>query len=712
MGRIIPLQGLAPGLLPEEASLARPEQFYQDSAATYRHIFNVVREGVLIYTWDGRLAETNQAALELLGYSRQQLLGRQTRFLAAPGRKQLPGLFRALRLALAGRPQQLEFWIRHGQGHSLPLQLKLVRGEFGGQPAIIALARDGRQQSPHFDPLTGLPNRNLLGERLRLEMGRIRKHGGRLAIAYLDLDGFKPINDELGHDIGDQVLRALGQRLQGLIGPRGSVARIGGDEFICLLPLKPGEQHGPRLELLLEAIASPCLELTPRLSLSGSLGVTFFPDDDESPDLLLRHADLAMYEAKRQGSNRIAYFDVAAARRENELQQTRRAIRLGLQQQQFRLFYQPKVDMRRGTVVGLEALIRWQHPERGLLPPAAFLPAAENDELIVSIGQWTLKTALAQIQSWWQQGLNLGVSVNLAARHLHHPEFMAHLQRLLADYPSLEPGQLELEILETTALENTGRAREIINSCARLGVGFSLDDFGTGYSSLAYLKTLPATTLKIDQCFIRDILHEPGEVAIVQGIISLARAFRQQVIAEGVETAECGALLLQLGCDQAQGYGIAHPMPADQVPGWLRSWRPPALWQQLADKRWAQEDHSLLAIGVEHRHWIKGILEYIGTGQPLGDDSLFDPGMTRLGRWYEGRGRALYGDSPEFANLEAPLRQIHVSVQEIAELLAREQPQAARQRVAALEAQRDQVLAALTRLQLRVAHPVQGSRLQ
>lgn len=706
MGQVIPLPETFSGRHVEPAFLGRTELFYRESAATYRSIVNAICESVLIYTWEGRLVEANDAALRLLGFSRQKLLGRSARHLASPKRNDLPKLFRALRLTMTGLPQQLEFWARHANGHSLPLQLQLSQCDFYGMPAVLVIARDIREQHSHFDPLTRLPNRILLGERLRQALQLAHQTSQRLAIAYLDLDGFKPINDRHGHDVGDQVLVEVAQRLAQLIGENGTVARIGGDEFVCILPQEAGIAPEPQLELLLEAVASPYACVSAQMSISASLGVTFFPDDDSSADALLRHADQAMYIAKRTGTNRIAYFDVDAARRESELQQTRRRIQTGLQHDEFRLYYQPKVNMRSGSIIGLEALIRWQHPERGLLTPGLFLPAAEDCDLIVEIGIWTLEAALAQIQEWWLQGLNLNVSVNLSARQLHRPDFVSKLTQLLGRYPNLAPGQLELEILETTALENTGRVRQVIDACAKLGVRFSLDDFGTGYSSLAYLKSLPATTLKIDQCFIREILDEPGEVAIAEGIISLAHAFHQEVIAEGVESIAHGQLLLQLGCDLAQGYGIARPMPAEEVAGWVAAWQPPPLWQELASWQWAHEDHPLIAIAVEHRHWVRGILEALEAGEPLGDESLFDPGLTRLGCWYEGRGFSLYGRLPAFADIEVPLHRIHVTVQRIATLLTNGKQDEARQLKTLLEGEHDQVLAALWQLQLQVARVI------
>ena len=292
----------------------------------------------------------------------------------------------------------------------------------------------------------------------------------------------------------------------------------------------------------------------------------------------------ALYQAKQAGKNRFHVFDDARDRavrgHHKKIGRIQRALREG----EFALHYQPKVNLRSGAVTGVEALIRWQHPERGLLAPGLFLPDIENHPLAVEVGEWVIATALAQVEAWQTQGLDLPVSVNIAAHHLQQADFVARLKTLLAAHPAVSPERLELEVLESSALEDIGNVSAIIAACAELGVGFALDDFGTGYSSLTYLKRLPARVLKIDQSFVRDMLNDPDDLTIIDGVLGLANAFGREVIAEGVETVAHGVALLQLGCELAQGYGIARPMPAEQLIAWRQHWQPDPRWTQMPQR--------------------------------------------------------------------------------------------------------------------------------
>jgi diguanylate cyclase (GGDEF)-like protein len=431
----------------------------------------------------------------------------------------------------------------------------------------------------HFDPLTGLPNRVLLSDRLQQAMSQSQRQGRTLAVIYLDLDGFKPINDRHGHAIGDQLLVTLAQRMKEVLREGETLSRIGGDEFVAVLvDLEEPQDCTPVLYRLLQAAAEPIIAGDFTLSVSASIGVTFFPQDNGDADLLLRHADQAMYQAKQNGKNRYHLFDVAQDAAITTRHESIDRIRRALAANEFVLHFQPKVDMRTGRVVGVEALIRWQQPELGLLPPANFLPVIEGHALIIDIGEWVIESALAQLDQWNGMGLNLPVSVNIDASQLQRSGFVEQLTDLLARHPGIKPGQLELEILESSALDDIEHVAKLMYQCRELGVNFSLDDFGTGYSSLTYLKRLPAETLKIDRSFVLDMLDDPDDLAIVRGVIGLAEAFRRQAIAEGVETIAHGTRLLALGCSLAQGYCIARPMPADEIPGWVAHWRPDNAW--------------------------------------------------------------------------------------------------------------------------------------
>jgi EAL domain-containing protein (putative c-di-GMP-specific phosphodiesterase class I) len=297
---------------------------------------------------------------------------------------------------------------------------------------------------------------------------------------------------------------------------------------------------------------------------------------------MLRQADQTMYQAKLAGKNRYHIFDAAHDSSLRVHHEGVERIRQGLANQEFVLHYQPKVNMRSGKVIGAEALIRWQHPRDGLLVPADFLPMIEEHPLAVTLGEWVIDTALAQVAQWHLAGFDLPVSVNVGARQIQQSDFVDRLCAILARHPTVKPSKLELEILETSALEDIARVSQVIEDCAQMGVMFALDDFGTGYSSLTYLKRLRVNALKIDQSFVCDMLQDPDDLAILQGVIGLAEAFKREVIAEGVETVAHGTLLLQLGCELAQGHGIAHPMPAHALPNWVVQWQPDLAWRQAA----------------------------------------------------------------------------------------------------------------------------------
>ena len=346
------------------------------------------------------------------------------------------------------------------------------------------------------------------------------------------------------------------------------------------------------LERILDTVAQPFTIGNQEHRLSASIGATVYPQDNADADRLLRHADQALYAAKEAGRARFRIFDAEHDRksmlRRDKLFQLEDALAAG----EFLLYYQPKVDMAEGRVIGVEALIRWQHPQRGLLSPAEFLPILENTPLEISLGEWVIARALQQMALWRSQGLDLAVSVNISAQHLAQKDFLLKLRAALALHPHTPPHRLEIEVLEGILLSDIVYASALIDECQRLGIDFALDDFGTGYSSLTYLKRLSAGTLKIDQTFICDMLVDTGDMAIVEGIIGLAQAFHRKVIAEGVETIEHGVSLLSLGCHLAQGYGIARPMAAEALPDWVKSWRPDPRWNVSSSMHWTKDGIS------------------------------------------------------------------------------------------------------------------------
>ncbi len=564
------------------------EQALRLAASVFEH----AHEGIMITDATATIIEVNRTFEEITGYSREEVVGRNPRFLQSGHHD--PAFYTTMWQTLAERGYwHGEIWNRRKNGEVFPESASIsavhnangVTTSYVGLFADISILKESQQQlerMAYYDPLTGLPNRALLADRLRLALAKAQREQRVLAVCYLDLDGFKPINDRWGHAAGDELLIEVAQRFQQSVRGDDTVARLGGDEFVMLLgnlsSIEEGEQV---LERILKVVATP---FPPRaMTVSASIGATFFPHDYADPETLIRHADQAMYLAKQGGRNGYHLFDPEQDRRAQRHRELLERIRQGWAAGEFCLYYQPKVNMRHGRVVGTEALIRWRHPDQGLLTPVAFMAVIESSEFAGTLGDWVLETAIQQMAAWSAVGLTLPVSVNLSARHLQQPDFAARLQALLASYPGVRSEWLELEILETTALDDLDRVSRIFAECRQLGVRLALDDFGTGYCSLTYLKHLPAQTLKIDQSFISNMLADPGDLAIVRGIISLAAAFRLDVIAEGVESVEHGVRLLELGCDHAQGYAIARPMPAQAMPDWIAGWRPPGGWMDQAD---------------------------------------------------------------------------------------------------------------------------------
>ena len=542
-------------------------------------VFDTTLESVVITDAECNLIDANMAFSMVTGYAREEVLGSNPRFLKS-GRHP-PAFYEAMWQAIANKGHWSgEIWNRRKNGEIFPVWLTIsTLTDDNGRPSHyvgigsdISLLKQHQKQLEHiahYDALTGIPNRVLLADRMKQAIAQSERKNKPLGVCYLDLDGFKPINDSFGHEAGDRVLIEIARRISAALRSGDTVARLGGDEFaVLLLELEGEEECEATLERLLAAIGEPLALAGKTFTVTASIGATLYPHDRQDPDTLLRHADQAMYIAKQSGRNRHHFYDAERDRRAHALSESLAELRQGLLDGEFELFYQPKVHMGNGRLAGAEALIRWRHPRQGLLSPAEFLPWLENSELENSLGEWVIDTALAQLERWRRAGQPLQASVNIAAGHLQSQGFAARLRGKLAEYPALPAGSLQIEILETAALADIPSVAGIIETCAAMGVQFALDDFGTGYSSLAYLRRLPAETLKIDQSFVRDMLTDAGDRAIVQGIIALAQAFGRKIVAEGVETDEHCRVLLALGCDIGQGYGIARPMPAAEFAQW------------------------------------------------------------------------------------------------------------------------------------------------
>ncbi|MFA9274508.1 MAG: EAL domain-containing protein [Candidatus Aquirickettsiella gammari] len=564
------------------------EQVQKDAAT----VFTSSYEGIMVVSKEGLISKVNPAFTRISGYRSDEVVGKNPNILSSG--RHTKEFYRQLWADLIKQDfWSGEIWNRRksGEEYAELLSISTVRDEFGAIMHFIAVFSDISRIKSHeaeldkiayYDILTGLPNRRLLGDRLDQALSRAQRDQSSLAVCFLDLDGFKAINDQYGHHVGDQLLIGVSAHLRAVLRANDSLARLGGDEFVILLSdIKNSMESVQILDRILAAANRSVRVDGNDLSVSVSIGVSLYPGDNANADSLLRHADQAMYVAKNSGKNRYHLFDPES---DLKIQKHRSYLELlarALVNQEFVLYYQPKVDLRDGRIIGAEALIRWDHPERGIVPPAEFLSYIQGSPLDCKLGEWVIEQMLTQGEIWHQQGYPLRLSINISADHLMQSDFAEHLAFALSKHPAIAPQYVELEVLETVAIADIEQAVGILNACRQLGVHFSLDDFGTGYSSLTYLRKLPVDTLKIDQSFVRNMLQDNEDLDIVEGVIRLANAFHIDVIAEGVETLEHGAALLKLGCYLAQGYGVARPMPADQFIAWSERWQREQAWLQL-----------------------------------------------------------------------------------------------------------------------------------
>lgn len=448
----------------------------------------------------------------------------------------------------------------------------------------LEAVNDRLESLAHYDALTGLPNRALLSDRFSQAKAHALRTHSLIAVCFVDLDDFKPVNDQYGHGVGDQLIIQVAERLKESVRGNDTVSRLGGDEFIILLgEITSIAESKSLLDRVTEALSEPYKLVEEDMYISASIGFTMTSGDDDL-DAMIRQADKAMYNAKQMGKNRYCLFDRDHAYQAIQKHQELDNIKQALNNDEMCLYYQPKVNMKTGEVYGVEALIRWQHPEKGLITPYGFLPTIENTELEVDVGVWVIRQALIQLVVWKKAGITLEVSVNISSYHLLSVGFVEQLKVVLDEFITAEPKNLQLEVLESSVIGDIESISNILKACRdELGVSIALDDFGTGYSSLAHLRHLPANVIKIDRSFVMDILVDNNDYAIVNGIVSLAAAFDLQVIAEGVETNDQGLMLLDMGCECAQGYGIALPMPATEIPNWLNTYTPNEVW--IEDQR-------------------------------------------------------------------------------------------------------------------------------
>jgi diguanylate cyclase (GGDEF)-like protein/PAS domain S-box-containing protein len=548
------------------------EAALRESELRYRLLFEQNAAGVCVAEVAGPIIDCNLTFAAMLGYPRSELIGLDAGeiFVRPSERTELVSLLRD-----ATTLNSAEVELRKKDGQSMWALTNLtISGERIHTTVVDISDRKRAEEQIEFhayhDPLTKLPNRKLFTDRLTQSLSRARRSGKSVAVMFVDLDHFKSINDTLGHEAGDELLCQMAARLAGSIREDDTVARIGGDEFtIILAELRHPEDAVNVAEKVIKAVQQPLMIAGTSIEISASIGIALFPDDGADAESLLRNADSAMYRAKESGRNTYQLCTDDMKRRAVERLSLETRLRRGISDEQLVLHYQPQFSLSEGRVVGVEALVRWDDPERGLVHPSAFIPLAEESRLILPLGEWVLRTACLQMRAWRDAGLDVPVmSVNLSFRQFQQNDIVESVRRVLAE-TGLNPAALELEITETTAMQNAETTVAVLHGLRALGVSIAIDDFGTGYSSLNYLKRFPITAVKIDRAFIRDLAASEADGAIVSAVVGMAHALKLRVIAEGVETEEQLSFLRRRGCDAAQGYLFSRPVAAAALPGKL-----------------------------------------------------------------------------------------------------------------------------------------------
>jgi len=664
----------------------RAETLLSASEYKYKTLFAQSAEAYLLQE-DNTFIECNKAAVELLGYGTiKSILGLQPNNISPieQGNNQTSEdkAQEVRALAIKNGSHRCEWLILKNNGDIIPCELTLTYILLGDKNIFHTVLRDITEQKnqqnqlellAHYDPLTGLPNRTLFNHHFEQAVKQSNKYQKQIAICFIDLDNFKAVNDNFGHQTGDKLLKVIANRLIKTLRVEDSVSRQGGDEFALLLcDLKDSKSYKIMIQRVLKAISATYNVDGVIGNISASCGVTLYPEDNGDFDQLLRHADQAMYQAKLSGKNKYHLFSFNTEESLQKKYKFQNKIKVALARQELVLFYQPKINMRTGNMVGAEALIRWLHPKEGLIGPAKFLPQVENTQVMVSVGEFVIEQALLQLNIWLNQGENWKVSINIDAYHFTQESFITLLKQSLDKYPDINSKYLEIEILETVAIDDINLVSNIITQCQALGVSVSLDDFGTGYSSLSFLKALPVDTIKIDQTFVRDMLDDDEDRLLIEGIISLAKVFKKEVIAEGVESAEHGTVLMRLGCDLAQGYGIAKPMPSKDVYSWANSYKADKSWSIWADSTWEMSNIPLVTAQANHIKWVQTIFNAIDNGySDLPHHELVDHKKCQLGTWYYSHGEQYYGHLDSFKQLEVIHKKIHLVGKDIISCIER-----------------------------------------
>lgn len=640
----------------------------------FTHAFTQAREGIFITNSENQIVDANNSFTTITGYTREEVLGKNPKFLHSG--KHNAKFYAQMWKSLSEKGYwngEIANRRKNGEAFVEMLSISTILDEKGRIKNYIAFFVDvstlkehqrALEHFAHYDVLTNLPNRLLFADRLSQALRNTQRNKLRVAVAFIDIDGFKQINDTHGHNMGDDLLVELSKRMKEVLREGDTLARVGGDEFLVILLVDHPNDYHPILDRLLLAASDTIVLNGVDLNVSASIGlsVSAAATDNVEADQLIRQADQAMYLAKQSGKNCYHVFKEEEDSAIHTLREKIHHIQLALQNDELRLYYQPKVNMALGEVVGVEALMRWEHPQKGLLSPHSFLPIIQDHTLSIELGEWVIDTALSQIANWQSVGCEISVSVNINALQLQQKNFASRLEALLNAHPNVSPHLLELEVLETSAIGDIALVSSTMQSCIDLGVQFTLDDFGTGYSSLTYLRRLPAKNIKIDQTFVRDMLIDPDDLSIVEGVIGLAKAFGRKVIAEGVETIEHGRTLLHIGCETAQGYAIAKAMEAEAIPGWIKSWQPDTVWRTFTPN----ENDFRVNAELDHNHWLKALQAYLHghkeTPPPMDSDKC------HFGHWIDKEGTEQYDHHPEFDGLISVHEKVHALGRELVSL--------------------------------------------
>jgi len=580
-------------------------------------IVNSSHEGITITDSKGVIIDVNPAFSKLTGYQKEEVIGNNPSILSSgkQGSEFYQHMWNCIDKEglwsgeVSNKKKNGELFVAYLTITAITDPSKNDTLLYVGMLSDITESRKQQKNlelMAHYDVLTQLPNRALFSDRFSLAIAHSKRNNSLLAICFLDLDNFKPINDNYGHNVGDKLLIEVANRISASIRDEDTVSRQGGDEFALLLgDIDSIEQCQEILERIHYSLSQPFFIDGLSHQISASSGVTLYPDDNADIDTLIRHADQAMYQSKLAGKHQYQLFNTQLDKQTIQEYHRREEIQAALVNNELCLYFQPKVNIKTGHVFGAEALIRWIHPQKGLIPPLSFLPIIDGTEIEIHIGEWVINQALKQLNLWNKQGIQLEVSINISSYHLQSTLFMDYLEKSLAQYPEVISKYLQLEILESSALGDLPTISHIIQTCQnKLGVHIALDDFGTGYSSLTHLRNLSANTIKIDQSFVRDMLDDPSDYAIIDGVIGLSHAFNQSVIAEGVETTEHGLMLYLMGCYAMQGYGISRPMPSEDFPNWLLNYTPNSVWQNYTKQTYNSRERKVEIFKLITQQWL------------------------------------------------------------------------------------------------------------